>query len=189
MLAWVRRHRALMIFTVVIIAAGYSYYKQARQIVSQQVTAWSVDHRADCGVVLTGGPGRVREGFDLLAQGRVRKLIVSGVYPQAELRDILPQWMFYGAIDEDDVILEKRSTTTYGNAQQTLPLIEVLKCRDIVLVTSRLHMYRSYQIFRAVVPTEVAIYPRAIVAGRYEPTFVELFIETTKTLFYTLWAY
>lgn len=179
----------LIVFILTLVLVGYAYFRQAQIILQQRVTSWSENHHADCAVVLTGGSGRVREGFDLLAQNRVRKLIISGVYPQAELQDIFPQLPFYGSINPENVILEKRSTTTYGNAQQSLPLIEVLKCRHIVLVTSRLHMNRSFRIFKNVLPNDVRILPRAIVSGRYEPTFVELFIETTKSLFYSLWAY
>jgi uncharacterized SAM-binding protein YcdF (DUF218 family) len=138
---------------------------------------------------LTGGPGRVRDGFDLLAQGRVKKLIISGVFPQAELRDIFPQRPFYGAIAEEDIVLEKRSSTTYGNAQQSLPLVQALQCKEVLLVTSNLHMYRSFKIFKAVFPDEIQVHPRAVVAGRYEPDFFDVAAETIKTLFYSLWAY
>ena len=140
-------------------------------------------------VVLTGSPGRVREGFDLIAQGRVRKLIISGVYPQAELLDIFPQLPYYGPINEGDVVLEKRSLTTYGNAQQTQPLVEALQCKDIILVTSRLHMYRSLKIFHSVFPADFEIKPRAVIASQVDPDFFELALEVTKSLFYRLWAY
>ena len=180
---------ALVVFVVLVLILGVSYYRHGKKILAQEVTAWTQDHRADCAVVLTGGPGRVREGFDLLSQGRVKKLIISGVYQFAQLRDIFPQWPYYGSMSEEDVILEKRSATTYGNAQQSLPLVEALRCRDVILVTSRMHMHRSYSIFRAVFPHDFPIYTRAIVAGQYEPTKVELFIETTKSIFYDLWAY
>lgn len=164
-------------------------YVESRQILQQEITAWTEDHRADCAVVLTGGPGRVREGLDLLAQNRVKKLIISGVYPHSELREIFPQWPYYGPISEEDVILEKRSNTTYGNAQQSLPLVDALRCRDIVLVTSNLHMYRSYKIFRSVFPADYPIYPRATIAGRYKPRFWDLYVEALKSVFYGLWAY
>lgn len=185
----IKRRWGIFLIILGLVWIALSYYKQAQKILAQEVTAWTQDHRADCAVVLTGGPGRVREGFDLLAQGRVRKLLISGVYQYAELRDIFPQWPYYGQISEEDVVLEKRSATTYGNAQQSLPLVEALRCHNVLLVTSRLHMYRSFRIFRAAFPQEIPIYARAIVAGRYEPTKVELFIETTKSLFYDLWAY
>lgn len=162
---------------------------ESNRILAQGITAWTEEHRADCAVVLTGSAGRIREGFDLLVQGRVRKLLISGVYPQAELRDIFPQWPFYGPLQEEDVILEKRSNTTYGNAQQSLPLVEALRCRDIILITSRIHMYRALRIFKAVFPPDFVIYPRAVVAGSYHPDFLDLVLEVVKSLFYQLWAY
>lgn len=165
------------------------YYEESRKILSQPVTAWTTDHRADCAIVLTGGPGRVREGFDLLAQKRVKKLIISGVYQHSELRDIFPQWPYYGPMKKEDVVLEKRSLTTFGNAQQSLALVEALRCRDVVLVTSRLHMYRSLLIFKSAFPAEIPIYPRAIVSARLKPEWIEVAVETTKSLFYRLWAY
>jgi uncharacterized SAM-binding protein YcdF (DUF218 family) len=183
--------RWLFLFVTIAIASFLSgwYLNERLKILAEPPTAWTTDTRADCAVVLTGGPARIRSGFDLLAQGRVRKVIISGVYPGAELREIFPQWPFYGAISEDDVALEKRSSTTYGNAQQSLPLVEALRCRDIVLVTSRLHIYRAMRIFRTVFPHEIKIYPRAIVAGRLDPSPGELFLETIKSLFYSVWAY
>jgi len=180
---------SVLVFFISLTLVGITFYRQAVVISAQKPTAWTEDHSADCGLVLTGGPGRVREGFDLLAQGRVKKLIISGVYPHAELNEIFPQLPYYGAISEDDIVLEKRSATTYGNAQQSLPLVEALRCRDVILITSRIHMYRSHRIFTAVFPSEINIYQRAIVAGRLKPLPIDLFIETLKTVFYSIWAY
>jgi uncharacterized SAM-binding protein YcdF (DUF218 family) len=139
--------------------------------------------------VLTGGAGRVREGFDLLSHREVKKLIISGVHPQAGLRDIFPQWPYYGDLREIDVILEKRSGTTYGNAQQSLALVEALHCRDVILITSRLHMYRALKTFQGVFPSSIPIYPRAILSGAVQPGFVDLSTEIVKSLFYSIWAY
>lgn len=168
---------------------SWLYIVESKKILAQKITAWTDDQKGDCAVVLTGSPGRVREGFDLIAQGRVRKLVISGVYPQAEIIDIFPQLPYYGPINEGDIVLEKRSLTTYGNAQQTQPLVEALQCKDIILVTSRLHMYRSLKIFRSVFPIEYEIKPRAVIAGSIDPDFFELGLEVTKSLFYRLWAY
>ncbi len=140
-------------------------------------------------MVLTGGPGRVREGFDLLAQGQVHKLIISGVHPRATLRDIFPQWSYYGGLRIEDVVLERRSATTYGNAQQTLPLVEALRCRSLVLITSHLHMRRSYRTFRRIIPEETIISTRAVSSGSVPPKFSDLSFEALKSLFYSLWAY
>lgn len=167
----------------------FLYESEKQKVLSVEVNAWQRDHQADCALVLTGGPGRVREGFDLLSHGGVKKLIISGVHPGAGLRDIFPQWPYYGNLKETDVILEKRSGTTYGNAQQSLALVEAVHCRDIVLITSRLHMYRALRTFHGVFPSSIPIYPRAILSGSYKPEFLDLLTEILKSLFYSIWAY
>ena len=165
------------------------FRREVKVIAAEPVSAWQEDHKADCAVVLTGGAGRVREGFDLLAQGQVHKLIISGVHPRANLRDIFPQWPFYGGLRVEDVVLERRSATTYGNAQQTLPLVEALRCRSLVLVTSHLHMRRAYKTFRRIFPSETLILTRAISSGSIPPKFSDLCIEAIKSLFYSTWAF
>jgi uncharacterized SAM-binding protein YcdF (DUF218 family) len=172
-----------------LILAAFVFLKEWSRVVYFEPTAWTTPHKGDCAVVLTGGAGRVREGFDLLSQGRVKKLIVAGVNPRSELREIFPEWPFYGSISSDDVILEKRSGTTYGNAQQTLPLVEALGCRSIVLITSTLHMHRAFELFRAVFPSEISIEPRAVVSGSLKPSIFDAGLEVIKSLFYSSWAY
>ncbi len=153
------------------------------------VNSWTEDHFADCAVVLTGSRGRVREGVDALYQGRVKKLIISGVYQGAQWREIFPQWIYYGDINSNDVILEKRSLTTFGNAQQSLALVEALGCGDILLITSNLHLYRSFKIFSKYYPENIGIQPVSVVSGSFESGIDEILIESLKSLFYSLWAY
>lgn len=164
-------------------------WREYRYVNAASISAWETDDSADCAVVLTGGANRVREGFDLLSRGAVKKLIISGVHPQSELRDIFPQWPFYGNLDASNVILEKRSQTTYGNAQQSLALVQALRCRDIILVTSRLHMYRSLRTFKAEFPKHIQIIPHAIYGSRSDFGWVEKSFETAKSFFYSVWAY
>lgn len=162
---------------------------EQKRVLSHGVTSWKENQSADCAVVLTGGPGRIREGFDLLEQGRVKKLIISGVNPTSTLYQIFPQLPAYSRVSESDVVLEKRSGTTYGNAVQSEALVEALKCRTVLLVTSSLHMYRSFRTFKSRFPPEVQIKPHGIVSGSYRPGSIELFVEVLKSVFYSLWAY
>lgn len=184
-----KRWIGLALLAAVLVSSGLWFRREFNVIEAEPVSAWQEDHRADCAVVLTGGPGRVREGFDLLAQGQVRKLIISGVHPRATLRDIFPQWPFYGGLRVEDVVLERRSATTFGNAQQTLPLVEALRCRSLVLITSHLHMRRSYKTFRRIFPEETIIQTRSVSSGSIPPRLGDLIIETLKSLFYSVWAY
>lgn len=176
-------------FAVVFAVFAAAYIRDLRLILQQPITSWTDDVNADCAVVLTGGPNRIREGVDLLARHEVQKLIISGVHPQASFREIFPLWPFYGELHEQDLILERRSQTTYGNAQQTLPLVEALRCRDLVLITSRAHMLRAMNTFKAEFPPGFPIAPRSVIAGSLEPTWSEVATEAAKALFYSVWAY
>lgn len=162
---------------------------ESEKIAKEKVTGWTSTQSADCAVVLTGARGRVREGIDLLSQKRIKKLILSGVYSGASLREIFPQWPYYGDLNEGDVILEKRSRTTYGNAQQTLVLTEALHCSSLIIITSRLHMYRARKIFNKLYPENIRLSYRAILSTSYVPDFWGLYEESFKSLFYRIWAY
>jgi uncharacterized SAM-binding protein YcdF (DUF218 family) len=167
----------------------FRFISEYRAVIHEPVLGWEHTQTADCAVVLTGGSGRVREGFDLLSNQLVKKLIISGVNPNSRLREIMPVWSFYGNIHEEDVVLERRSETTYGNAQQSLSIVEALRCRDVILVTSRLHMHRAYRTFRGAYPENIQIYRHAVVSGRFEVGVAESLFEAMKSLFYSLWAY
>jgi uncharacterized SAM-binding protein YcdF (DUF218 family) len=176
----------IIIFGIVcgILFIGF-FFKELGNVRSEHVTAWTQDSQADCAVVLTGSRGRVKEGLALLSRGSIRKLIISGVYEKANLRDIYPEWPYYGDLNSDDVILEKFSQTTYGNALQTFTLVEAFKCKDLILVTSHTHMYRAYRTFRANFPKDFRIIKRSVLGGG---TFEE-YEEAVKSLFYSMWTY
>jgi uncharacterized SAM-binding protein YcdF (DUF218 family) len=168
-----------------------AYFRvQFQRVQSEPITSWSTTVEADCAIVLTGGGGRIREGFDLLSQRLIKKLVISGVHPTSSLTEIFPLWLFYPELREEDVILERRSETTYGNAQQSLPLIEALKCREVLLITSHLHMYRAYRTFRHIFPEYITLIKVGIqTKRRYTLELGESLIEALKSLFYSTWAY
>lgn len=179
----------MWILAFVVLGISYRVYLEYSKVRIEPLLSWTQTQTADCAVVLTGGAGRVREGFDLLANGYVKKLIISGVYSNARLREIMPVWTFYGSLNENDVVLDRRSETTYGNAQQSLPLVEALRCRDVLLVTSKTHMYRAYRTFKSSFPESILIHKYAIYGGKSEMGFGETLIEAFKSLFYSPWAY
>lgn len=159
------------------------------EIVETPITSWNVDQTADCAIVLTGGPGRVREGLDLLARGTVKKLIVAGTHPKAQLREIFPMWPYFGGVNEADIFFERRSRTTYGNAQQTLPLAEGLGCARVLVVTSKIHMHRAFRTFRRTYPADIELVSRPTTPGFGESEVREILFETLKALFYQLWIF
>jgi uncharacterized SAM-binding protein YcdF (DUF218 family) len=140
----------------------------------------------DCGVVLTGASGRIREAFEVFAQKKFKKLIISGVYKDTQLREIFPQLPYYPEINPDDVILEKISGSTFANANQSLLVAETLKCKSLLLMTSDIHMYRSYRTFKAVFPESFSIRPYHISNTGRENTVFDIYFETIKTVFYDI---
>ena len=169
----------------VVFAFTYSF-----DLIDQEpISSWEISPPAECAVVLTGGAGRVREGISLLARGMVKKLIISGVNPSVELKDLYPPWMVNGDIDEKDVILERRSTTTYGNAQQTSTIVEVLRCKELVLITSQVHMPRAFRTFQGSFPKGFPLRKHTLAAGKGESSLWDLWFEVSKNIFYSFWAY
>lgn len=165
------------------------FIRDFRRINNYPINSWNEGVTGDCGIVLTGGAGRVREGFDLLSQEQIKKLIISGVNPRAQLTEIFPQLPYYPNVDEQNVILERRSTTTFGNVYQSLSIAEALKCRSIVIITSRIHMYRAHRSFESALPEGIVATERAVLSGGLDFDFTETLLETMKSVFYSLWAY
>ena len=141
----------LILFALILLLVLVSW--KANQITSEPENLWGNNEiSADCGVVLTGAPGRLREGFELLAQKRIKKLIASGVNKESRMIEIFPYSGYYPEVSLDDIYLEKRSETTFGNARHSMSLVEGLRCRDIILITSQIHMHRAYAMFKIVYP-------------------------------------
>jgi uncharacterized SAM-binding protein YcdF (DUF218 family) len=179
----------LLGFLGAIILLTFIFTAEAKKILSQNLNSWTEDPVADCAVVLTGGPNRIREGFDLLSHRSVHKLVISGVNPATDLKEIFPLWAYYPEVHEQDVVLERRSRSTFGNAQQSLPILQALRCRDVILVTARIHMYRSLRTFHSEFPTSLKIIPRAVVGSSLDPSPYDLGLEMIKSIFYSVWAY
>lgn len=163
--------------------------REANRVLETPIGSWSQDPVADCAVVLTGGAGRIREGLSLVEKGLIKTLVISGVNPNTDVHDLVtPMDQAFGA-NLPQVILERHSMTTYGNARQSAPILEALRCRDLVLVTSQAHMYRARKTFEAALPQTMRIIPHAVPSSRGETDSVAFATEVLKSLFYSIWAY
>jgi uncharacterized SAM-binding protein YcdF (DUF218 family) len=179
-----KRKRTIIGLLVVLIFIFIIYF-ETDQILSEPENLWGNNEiSADCGVVLTGATGRLREGFELLAQKRIKKLIASGVYKEARMIEVFPYAGYYPEVSLDDIYLEKRSETTFGNARHSMNLAEGLRCRDIILITSQIHMHRAYAIFKIVYPDTIVIKKLTLPNTKSESGLSGLALEVVKTLFY-----
>jgi uncharacterized SAM-binding protein YcdF (DUF218 family) len=185
-----------ILVVLIFVIPFYSIKKYRELLVSTPVAAENA--QADCGVVLTGGAGRIREGITLLSHHQVQKLIISGVHQRSNLTEMFPEILFYPEVKLENVILERRSSSTAGNAQATLPIAEALNCQSILLITSDYHMFRALKTFLQAFPGSMRITPFAVPSDRlrlrkarfidthYWGTVVE---EWSKFIFYEVFVF
>lgn len=176
-----------MILWVVVPLWGISQY---RDLITHHPSNFQDSH-ADCGVVLTGGAGRIREGMALMSRGKIQKLIISGVHQHTTMADMIPEILYYPEIDLEKIILERRSNSTAGNAQQSMILVDALKCKSMLLITSDYHMHRAYKTFDHIFPPTVQIMPYVVASDRtygmklWSTAFEEFF----KYIFYMVFVF
>lgn len=117
--------------------------------------------RSDAIVVLTGGSGRLQQGLRLLAEGRARKLFVSGVYKGVEVAELLRISQSSPKDLECCVFIGYEADDTRGNAKESAAWMRDQGFRSLRLVTATYHMPRSLREFRRAMPT-VEILPHPV---------------------------
>lgn len=116
-------------------------------------------------VVLTGGQGRVDAGVRLLAEGRARRLLISGVNPRtteaAIRRAVAPAVVRNGGDGERQrleglftccVQLGRSALDTVGNARETRDWATARGLDRLLVVTSDYHMPRALLELRRALP-------------------------------------
>jgi uncharacterized SAM-binding protein YcdF (DUF218 family) len=98
---------------------------------------------ADGIVALTGGASRISDAVELLASGRGRRLLITGVAPTTNTTELIrltpesERW-FGCCID-----LDYSAVNTFGNAAETGRWARERGFRSLVVVTSGYHMPRA----------------------------------------------
>lgn len=116
----------------------------------------------DAVVVLTGGPGRLARGSEVLAAGAAKRMLVSGVGRQARKASLaagldVPPRLFADAVDLGYAAVDTRS-----NAIETTAWIARHRYRSLRLVTSTAHMRRARLELEAQLPPAVRLVPDAV---------------------------
>ncbi|MDO8426109.1 MAG: YdcF family protein [Deltaproteobacteria bacterium] len=121
---------------------------------------------ADAIVVLTGGVGRVEEGLSLLRKGKAGLLVLSGVHEDADHDSIFLNSL--NKAEKLNILLEKRSGSTYENAVEVKRFMEERGFKSMVLITSVYHMKRAEYIFRKIMPPEIRIEPYRVSTPNFD---------------------
>lgn len=106
----------------------------------QQVALGS---NADGIVVLTGGTSRISDALDLLASGRGKRLLITGVNAGTTTGDIAREVVNYNTLLSCCVDLDYSALNTYGNAVQARRWAVAHGFQSLIVVTSAYHMPRA----------------------------------------------
>ena len=141
---------------------------------------------ADAIIVLTGGPGRVNTGFDLLESGAAGNLFISGVDSRVSVYDLLALWK-NEPVDPVPccIVLGQEAQNTHVNAMEAQQWILDHHIKSIILVTANYHIPRSLIEFQRRLPDiSIVSYPVGSFeeAGDTKKEIFRIFKEYHKTV-------
>mgnify|MGYP001050386273 CR=1 FL=1 len=160
--AWrmVRRAGLVALAAMVLFAGGLWLFARAID-----GSAAVLPERADGIVVLTGGPDRIGDGVELLASGRARRMLITGVRKGVSLETLgkpMPQFRQVMACCAD---LEYTAQNTVGNAIAARMWMRRNGYHSLIVVTSNFHMPRALIEFRRAMPG-VTLYSHPVNSDR-----------------------
>lgn len=118
--------------------------------------------RADGIAVLTGGVSRIDRAMALLAAGKAKRVLITGVNRTTtveELKQLASQGGQYFTCCVD---IDKEARNTIDNATETSEWVALHHYRSIIVVTSNYHMPRALAELARVMPG-VALIPYSVV--------------------------
>jgi uncharacterized SAM-binding protein YcdF (DUF218 family) len=112
---------------------------------------------ADGIVVLTGGSSRISDAVQLLADGRGRRLLVTGLNPSTSRHDLARAMGRRSYLVECCIDLDYEAVNTIGNALEARDWARKNRFTRLVIVTSNYHMPRTLLELKEAFPEGVFI--------------------------------
>jgi uncharacterized SAM-binding protein YcdF (DUF218 family) len=121
---------------------------------------------ADGIVVLTGGSSRVSDALELLAGGYGKRLLISGVHPTNDVRDISRSLPDNQSLLNCCVDLDRSAVNTRSNAAETRRWVHERGFKSLIVVTSNYHMPRAIVEMSHAMP-DIELIPFAVVGDKW----------------------
>jgi uncharacterized SAM-binding protein YcdF (DUF218 family) len=133
--------------------------------------------KTDAVVVLTGGPGRIDRGLEILEAGKSRRMLISGVDRDVRPPELAAQYPGSANYFDCCIDLGFQSVDTRSNALETARWAARNKVRSLRLVTHDWHMRRArFELDRAL-PANITVTNDAVST---QPSLRALFKEYNK---------
>ena len=97
---------------------------------------------ADVIIILSGEIDRVEHGIRLYQQGYADKLFFTG-----RVAHFMGRQAVFSGVAEDHILIENKSHTTFGNAKNSLEIMQTQGFKSAIVVTSPYHTRRASIIF------------------------------------------
>jgi uncharacterized SAM-binding protein YcdF (DUF218 family) len=137
---------------------------------------------ADGIVALTGGASRISDAVQLLANGRGKRLLVTGLNPTTSRHDLARAMGNKSYLVECCIDLDYQAVNTIGNAQEAREWASKNKFKRLIIVTSNYHMPRTLLELKRVFP-EGTFIPHAVESPSVELKDWWLHPRTLRLLF------
>jgi uncharacterized SAM-binding protein YcdF (DUF218 family) len=178
---WMRRMAIAVLgfgaFSLVIGFVGFLSFVYSLERVERRPAA-----PTDGIVAMTGGPQRISDAMDLLAQGYGTRLLISGVNEKTSRDEIARLNPGQRQLFECCVDLDYRARNTIGNAIETRRWADRNRFQSLIIVTSNYHMPRTLVELNHALPGLHKV-PYAVVTPALDPDLWWRSASTAKVLF------
>lgn len=135
--------------------------------------------RTDGIVVLTGGPGRLSRGFELIERGAADRLLISGVAAMVRPEELAAEYQVEMELIRCCVDLGRDATDTRTNGEEVAEWVQRHDIKSIRVVTNDWHMPRA----RKEISWRLGRGTKVVADGVRSPrSFTQLFLEYNKYL-------
>ncbi|WP_345719795.1 YdcF family protein [Qipengyuania polymorpha] len=139
----------------------------------------AADTQTDAVIVLTGGPGRIARGLEVIESGQAKEMFVSGVDPEVKPAEFAEQFDVSRRTMDCCVTLGFLAVDTRSNAGEVAQWMKEKEFTSARLVTTNWHMARAHSEVSSTLPADIAIVKDAVVS---HPDLATLFLEYNKLL-------